>query len=423
MLLCEWMLRSDGHPFDPYAVYSRYPIVFSLEIHHGGELGKAANRLYDGGKVHWFDQIDLDGFLVVKVNHMLAGLGYVNPKMEYWYKMPDKDALLPLSNNNDVLRFVKYVDSEPNATELPSELPNVAEPSELPNVDEPSEVPNVAEVMRVKRVMSDDIDFDVELEDRIEDVEVDMSDFRKYTDEYVEWVGPNEVLVEDTQPVEAEVFEDLDLEDFDSASDPDDIDINKNHKDEMVGRLAVENRRQLWLSKNDKVRVRAQCRGIVPTFSNDGGSQFGPNGPSGSSVKSKLKKTKMAYSQSQNNTKKSGEPKVVEYLASMQWHAFGTWQVMVRNLVYLSHGHMEEVTKSNNINTTRLSRPCRAGKSVTYTTCGQVGHNSRSYKGQRGLIVNQSQASHASASASARPSDARGVEVRLTMKIVNVVLM
>ncbi|GJS99012.1 mutator type transposase [Tanacetum coccineum] len=51
----------------------------------------------------------------------------------------------------------------------------------------------------------------------------------------------------------------------------------------MVSRLAVENRRQLWLSKNDKVRVRAQCRGIVPTFSNDDGSQFGPNKLSGSS--------------------------------------------------------------------------------------------------------------------------------------------
>ncbi|GJR85774.1 putative reverse transcriptase domain-containing protein [Tanacetum coccineum] len=46
----------------------------------------------------------------------------------------------------------------------------------------------------------------------------------------------------------------------------------------------------------------------------------------------------------------------------------------------------------------------RAGKSVTCTKCGQVGHNSRSCKGQRGPTVNQSQASQASASVSARPS-------------------
>nr|GEX51960.1 UDP-glycosyltransferase 76G1-like [Tanacetum cinerariifolium] len=46
----------------------------------------------------------------------------------------------------------------------------------------------------------------------------------------------------------------------------------------------------------------------------------------------------------------------------------------------------------------------RAGKSVTCTKCSQVGHNSRSCKGQRGTTVNQSQASQASASISARPS-------------------
>ncbi|GJW00412.1 ribonuclease H-like domain-containing protein [Tanacetum coccineum] len=355
MLLCEWVLRPHGHPFDPYTVYSRFPTVFSLKIHHGGELSKAPGRFYNGGKVHWFDQIDSDGFSVVEVTHMLAGLGYVNPKMKYWYKMPDKDAFVPLSNDSDVLRFTKYVDrfklmqlyvvhpidkpkplgdnENPETEETfdlffcdldpdvgePSEVPNVGEHNEVPNVGEHNEVPNVCEPNEVPNVVdqtkipndaehsdgseesddSDDTDFNVDLEDRIEDVEVD--------------------IVEDTQLVEAEVFEDLDLEDFDSASDPDDIDSNRKkalkmlarkHKPVdgniysdnfycgqtfankklikgMVSRLAVENRRQLWLSKNDK---------------------FGPNGPSGStgpSGKSKLEKTKMADSQS------SGKPKVV----------------------------------------------------------------------------------------------------------------
>ncbi|GJS99013.1 hypothetical protein Tco_0820183 [Tanacetum coccineum] len=186
MLLCEWVLRPDGHPFDPYA------------IHHGGELSKAPDRFYDGGKVHWFDQIDSDGFSVVEVTHMVAGLGYVNPKMEYWYKMPDKDALLPLSNDSDVLRFTNEL----------SEVPNVGEPSEVPNVGEPNvgdqnEVPNVADQTEIPN--------DVEHSDGSEE-----SDDRS-----------NDVPVEDTQPIEAEVFEDLDLEDFDSASDPDDVDNNR----------------------------------------------------------------------------------------------------------------------------------------------------------------------------------------------------
>nr|GFB40527.1 hypothetical protein [Tanacetum cinerariifolium] len=69
-------------------------------------------------------------------------------------------------------------------------------------------------------------DFDVELEDKIDDVDVDMDNFRKFIDENVKWVGPNEVLVEDTQPVEDEVFEDVDREDIESVSVPDDIDSN-----------------------------------------------------------------------------------------------------------------------------------------------------------------------------------------------------
>ncbi|GKA05152.1 hypothetical protein Tco_0684272 [Tanacetum coccineum] len=262
-------------------ILGKFPSVFSLEIHHGGKLSQAPNRLYDGGKVNWFDQIDSDGFSVVEVNQMLKCLGYLNPKMEYWYKMPDKDALLSLSNDNDVLRFIKYVDryklmqlyvvhpvdkpkllgdnevteetfdplfcdldpetGEPNATEFHSEVPNVTEPSEVPNVTEPSEVPNGPEPSEIPNDAedvedSDDSDFDVELEDMIEDVEVDMDDFRKYTDENVEWVGRNEVPVEDTQPVDAEVFEDLDLEDFDSASDPDDIECNRKKALRMLAK-------------------------------------------------------------------------------------------------------------------------------------------------------------------------------------------
>ncbi|GKD75180.1 mutator type transposase, partial [Tanacetum coccineum] len=303
MLLCEWVLRPDGHPFDPYTVYIRFSTVFSLEIHHGSELSKAPDQFYDGGKVHWFDQIDSDGFSVVEVTHMLAGLGYVNPKMKYWYKMPDKDALLPLidkpkplgDNENPETKETFdpfFCDLDPDVGE-PSEVPNVGEHNKVPNMADQTEIPNDAEHSNGSEE-SDDSDFGMDLEDMIEEVDVDMADFRKYTDKNIEWVGPNKVLVEDTQPVEAEVFEDLDLEDFDSASDPD---------DGMVSRLVVENRRQLWLSKNDKVRFRAQCRGIVSTFSDDDGSQFGPNGPSGlsgssgTSVKSKLEKTKMADSQ------------------------------------------------------------------------------------------------------------------------------
>ncbi|GJU42686.1 transposase, MuDR [Tanacetum coccineum] len=458
--------RPDGHPFDPYAVYSKFPSVFSLEIHHGGELSKAPDQFYDGWKVHWFDQIDSDGFSVVEVSHMLAGLGYVNPKMEYWYKMPDKDALLPISNDSDVLRFTKYVDrfklmqlyvvhlvdkpkplgdnENPKTEETfdlffcdldpdvgePSKVPNVGEHNEVPNVGEPNEVPNMADQTEIPNDAehsdgseeSDDSDDSMDLEDRIEEVEVDMANFRKYTDKNVEWVGPNKVPVEDTQPVEAEVFEDLDLEDFDSASDPDDIDSNRKkalkllarkHKPVdgniysenfycgqtfgneelikgMVSRLAVENRRQLWLSKNDKHAVA--CIWDMAT-----------------------------------NGQEPGIPE--SWVSECYW--LSTWQEMYRFKINPYNGpdmwkkSPSPITLTPPDYHTLVGRPAkkrkksaaelfdgmvkkgklsRAGKSVTCTKCGQVGHNSRSCKGQRGPTVNQSQASQASASASARPS-------------------
>nr|GEW65216.1 hypothetical protein [Tanacetum cinerariifolium] len=467
--------------------------------------------------------------------------------MEYWYKMPDKDALLTLSNDNDVLRFIQYVDryklmqlyvvypvdkpkplednedtedafdslfcdlnpnsSEPNATKLPTEVPNLTEPSEVPNVAKVNEVPNVADQTEIPNKAghsdesedNDDNDFDVELKDRIEDVEVDMGDFRKYTDENVKWVGPNEVPVKDTQPVEAEVFEDLDLKDFDSASDPYDIDSNRKkalkmlarkHKPvdgniyseifycgqvfsnkelikEMVGRLAVENKRQLWLSKNDKKKFelgvskakvfRAKqmaqdnvirdyvnqyarriyvCLGALKSglkagkrdlLGLDGCFMFGPYSGQiltavgvdpnnetyplayamveglihalqelfpaaehryclkhiydnmklswrGKQYKELLSKsatspTVQLFEKNMEELRRINKEvydwlKLIpphhwvrghahvrsgisqEYLVSMQWHAFGTWQAIVRNLVYLSHGLMEMWKKS-----------------------------------------------------------------------------
>ncbi|GJY91072.1 hypothetical protein Tco_0506268 [Tanacetum coccineum] len=47
--------------------------------------------------------------------------------------------------------------------------------------------------------------------------------------------------------------------------------------DEDEAEFLVEQRRQLYLTRNDKERVRAECMGVVPMFSNSG-----PSGASGS---------------------------------------------------------------------------------------------------------------------------------------------
>ena len=183
---------------------------------------------------------------------------------------------------------------------------------------------------------SEDSDFECDLEDQINDPDVDMELFRKNTDPSVEWVGSAEL---DPSEVEADVdieYEECDLEDFDSEIDSDDDEaerkralrkLDKSHKHvdgkvytenfyvsqtfankelikEMMTRIAVNQRRQIYLTKNDKGRVRAECRGLVPTFSNSGpsgtnvdglseGQSEGPSVSQGPSVKgSKVKKIK-----------------------------------------------------------------------------------------------------------------------------------
>ncbi|GJU65959.1 transposase, MuDR [Tanacetum coccineum] len=122
---------------------------------------------------------------------------------------------------------------------------------------------------------SEDNDFECYIEDRIDDVDVDIEMFKKTL-----------------------------ILDFDSDIDPDDDEaerkkalrkISKSHKPvdvhlytknfyvnqtfpnkemikDMVTRISVEKRRELYLTKNDKERVRAECRGLVPVFSNSGPS-------------------------------------------------------------------------------------------------------------------------------------------------------
>ncbi|GJR89769.1 transposase, MuDR [Tanacetum coccineum] len=172
---------------------------------------------------------------------------------------------------------------------------------------------------------SDDSDFDIGDEDIIGDVDVDMDDFRKHTDENVEWTECTEKEVQVPPPFD---YEEVDLEEFGSGTESDDPECerkralkklakahrpvdglvysdnfyigqclaNKTLIKEMVSKIAVAQRRQLWLSRNDKTRMTAECRGKVPVF-NDGGpvcKESGPleNKPKGDSVKCNKKSKK-----------------------------------------------------------------------------------------------------------------------------------
>ncbi|GJS45944.1 putative reverse transcriptase domain-containing protein [Tanacetum coccineum] len=116
-------------------------------------------------------------------------------------------------------------------------------------------------------------------------------------DENVEWTECTEKEVQVPPPFD---YEEVDLEEFGSGTESDDPECERKRALKKLAKahrpIAVAQRRQLWLSRNDKTRMTAECRGKVPVF-NDGGpvcKESGPleNKPKGDSVKCNKKSKK-----------------------------------------------------------------------------------------------------------------------------------
>ncbi|GJR08401.1 putative reverse transcriptase domain-containing protein, partial [Tanacetum coccineum] len=133
---------------------------------------------------------------------------------------------------------------------------------------------------------SEDSDYIVDEDTVINEVDVDMQEFYQNIDKDIEWVGPSKGNVE--VPTQMDVEEGYDLDDFNMDIDCDsDVESSKERKRALrkesknksghfyVGQefadkkeattlvtcQVVATRRQLYVWKNDKVRVRAVCRG------------------------------------------------------------------------------------------------------------------------------------------------------------------
>ncbi|GJS31285.1 probable protein arginine N-methyltransferase 3, partial [Tanacetum coccineum] len=335
----------------------------SSEINHGGAFTTPPKIRYKGGKVNWVNDIDSDIFSIVEVTSMMKELRYKNLSTTYYYKKPNTDldnGLRELAVVKDVLEKLKcaakfkvielyanhsiykkpvVVDeplvfgtaSEPNEHDIGSGSDaevNVGEDewlkdalNKLHRLSKKCEQPSRNEVGQSSRngscsdngsdsssgSDSEDSDYFVDEENLIDDVNVDMAEFKSHTDPDVEWVGCKEKVVE-----ENEVFdlEEVDHEDFDSGSDSDE-DVRRKAL-RKVGRMnqakfsKVEQRRQLWLKKNDKLKVRVVCRGQVPDFANNNMGTIvpvtcNPKGPTSKvqpksiSKKEKVTKPKESY--------------------------------------------------------------------------------------------------------------------------------
>nr|GEV22274.1 transposase, mutator type [Tanacetum cinerariifolium] len=340
-----------------------FPTVFCLKINNGGAFTPPPKIRYKGGKVNWVDTIDSDVFSIVEVNNIMKELGYEKPSFDYYYKEPKNDfdnGLKKLSSDQDVLQMLKYVEKYKVINlyvdhSVTKETVNVDESllvNELDNdlfignqelgnndedviedVSEDEWLQNCLRKMGIKKKHaikndnvrgqssrnesmnveddridgfnsddgstsddnsdSQDSDFLVDPDNMIDDVDVDMDEFRSNIDANVEWVVSKTIVT-----MEEEEFEE-------EGVNHDELDSGSDFKyEEMVTRVTVEQRRELHLKKNDKVRVRCICRGKVPQFGyEDGDDDSGSKGvvSSRSGPKKKVKAKKMAQERVEGN--------------------------------------------------------------------------------------------------------------------------
>ncbi|GJU27546.1 mutator type transposase [Tanacetum coccineum] len=237
------------------------PNLFTLKVNHGRSFTyaygpkrtRAPRRVYKDGNADWFDDVDVDGFSVLEVSGMIKELGYDNPEMKFYYKKPTADldqGLEPLSKDIDVLDMLSYVNKyklmevfieHPVVNSLIDTIDLEQEDASaglgianecLGNVGDglgDENVKNVGDALGYENVdnnegvitmmegsddndESDDSDFECGIEDKIDDVHVDMQMYKDNID-------PNEPQAENNEEL---VYEEVDLEDFYSEIDSDD---------------------------------------------------------------------------------------------------------------------------------------------------------------------------------------------------------
>ena len=199
---------------------------------------------------------------------------------------------------------------------------------------------------------SQDSDYIVDEENYVEEVDVDMEDFRLNIDETVEFMGcKNKDEATDEGEIEDDV-EVLNNEYFESATDEEDeLDSlrrrklkqirkqahaspqvyktffyvgkkfpNRDEVKELVKEHSIETRRELRMEKNDKERVRVVCRGIIPTLPTfePTGSDGPANGPASVSDGngSKVKSTQTKVSEPTENPSTSKQKMTKERLVN-----------------------------------------------------------------------------------------------------------
>nr|GEU48641.1 hypothetical protein [Tanacetum cinerariifolium] len=366
-MLCEWRIRKKGSKADPYVDYGKcFFNCFCLKINHGGAFTPPLKIRYKGGKVNWVDTIDSDVFSVVEVIDLYVDHSVTKETINVDESLlvneldndlfignemlgdNDEDVIEDVSEDEWLHKSLRLVGIKKKHAVEKDNVRGQSSMNESMNVNDDRDDGSNSDNGSTSDDDSDsqDSDFLVDPDNMIDDVDVDMAEFRSNIDANVEWVGSKAIVT-----IEEEEFEKegVDHNELDSGSDYEYEGERKkalkmyhkmkkanvsnaesggttwkenfyvglkfsNNKEikEMVTRVAVEQIRELHYKKNDKVRVRCICRGKVPQFGcEDGDDDSGSKGlvSSGSKGKGQSKeKGQVSGSKGKSNNKtKAGE--------------------------------------------------------------------------------------------------------------------
>ncbi|GKE06076.1 mutator type transposase, partial [Tanacetum coccineum] len=336
MVVVEWKIRDYEDPVDEQEAYSNYDeTLFSLKIHHGGFFTQPSyrnkkNKMYYHFKIpnnnldHGLQALGNDADVMNLVRYIdkyrliEVFIEHEYTVLETYWKSSQKLRLKEIDDDVESSALARKPFKKPGlkVNRLPQLLlegPSLndegsslnAEFNECKeedhNEDENGSDCNEEAAYEDETVSesdesddSEDSDYIFDDDNVINEVEVDMQEFYKNINKDVEWVGPSKSKGKVEVPAKMNVEEGYDLDDFDMDIDCDKF-VDKQQAISLVRSLAVASRRQLYVWKNDRVRVRAVCRGKCPEFTN-GPDASGLNSPNRDRLSSQEIKTQLNLS-------------------------------------------------------------------------------------------------------------------------------
>nr|KAJ0206861.1 hypothetical protein LSAT_V11C500294990 [Lactuca sativa] len=227
-----WRIRENMEEIDVGRRYCKggHPTIFFISLYHGGEFTKFPRRKYIKGKQTYVDLLDMDTFSVHDIDEMMEQLGYVdeawkNP-ITYVHKVPksikNSDKGNYLTSNmfsSAFLRLKIHLLNLKLGTNLSTQMKlnlgmvtrmekihglnlKVGTNLRTKNEDEFGSGDKFGDDSGYESSDSDDIDFYVDNDNILDDVEVDMNDFNDNIDMDAEWVGSkNDNVVQEENEV------------------------------------------------------------------------------------------------------------------------------------------------------------------------------------------------------------------------------